>query len=101
MYQMFWVWAPQLHYPWSGSVAQEIELERFFNAIPARAGDRRVERRVFVDVASYGTQLGWITDVLLDAMRSATPASEQATDALRKLRLAAERIEAIKLKADG
>jgi hypothetical protein len=92
---MFWVWAPQLHYPWSGSVAQEIDLEQFFNAIPAHAGDRWVERRAF-DVASYGRQLGWITDVLLDAAEAAAPTSERATAALHMLRTAAREIEEIK-----
>jgi hypothetical protein len=48
-------------------------------------------------VASYGTQLGWITDVLLDAAEAGgTPTSERATAALHMLRKAAREIEELK-----
>ena len=100
MYPMQWFWAPQLHFPWSGGVAQQIELDRFFDAIPPEAGDGKIERKAF-DVASYGRQLGWISEVLLDLAKAAPPSSSHAREALQNLVEANEAIQLIKRAQDG
>lgn len=100
MYPMQWFWAPQLHFPWSGGVAQQIELDRFFDAIPPEAGDGKIERKAF-DVASYGRQLGWISEVLLDLAKTAPPSSSQAREALQNLVEANEQIQHIKRAEDA
>lgn len=101
MYPMQWFWAPQLHFPWSGGVAQQIELDRFFDAIPPAAGDGKIERKAF-DVASYGRQLGWISEVLLDLAKTAPPSSSsQAREALQNLVEANEEIQRIKLAGEA
>ncbi|MBA5604860.1 hypothetical protein H3H36_05725 [Duganella sp. FT3S] len=97
---MQWFWAPQLHFPWSGGVAQQIELDRFFDAIPPDAGDGKIERKAF-DVASYGRQLGWISEVLLDLAETAPPSSGQAREALQNLVEANDAIQRIKRAQDA
>lgn len=68
MFPWFWFhWAPQLHFPLSGAVTQDI-----ISGIRPAAGDAGIERAVF-DVASYGRQLGWLTEVLLGEQSDATP----------------------------
>ncbi len=86
----FWCWAPQFHLPWSGSVAQTIEPHTtwFADLIHPGSGNARVERKAF-DKASYGTQLEWITEVLLDAAATQPPASaeaQRARDCLTRLK---------------
>lgn len=93
MFPLFWHWSPQFFLPWSGSVRQDIELDRFFSAIPPAAGDGAVEEAAFKR-ASYGSQLGWITEVLLETMKE-VPADEKSP--LGKLRLANADIQRIKL----
>ncbi|MET0265027.1 MAG: hypothetical protein ABW202_05385, partial [Duganella sp.] len=60
-------WSPQIHFPWSGGVAQHIEpdLNWFSHWITPGAGNAGIEEKAFTDVASYGKQLGLITEVLL------------------------------------
>jgi hypothetical protein len=97
MFPLFWNWSPQYFLPWSGSVKQDIELDRFFNAIPPSAGDGRIEEAAFKR-ASYGSQLGWLTEVLLETMKD-VPADEKS--ALGKLRLANADIQRLKLARRG
>ncbi|MET0321414.1 MAG: hypothetical protein ABW069_11895 [Duganella sp.] len=67
-------WSPQFHFPWSGGVQQRIDpdFNWFAHWITPGAGNPSVEERAFTDVASYGMQLGLITDVLL-ALEQKTP----------------------------
>ncbi|CAN7651422.1 hypothetical protein LJR289_004949 [Pseudoduganella sp. LjRoot289] len=97
MFPLFWHWSPQFFLPWSGSVKQDIELDRFFSAIPPAAGDGALERAAFKR-ASYGSQLGWITEVLLETMKD-VPADEKSP--LGKLRLANADIQRLKLARRG
>ena len=95
---IFW-WAPslRLQLPLGGDVTQEIEpsLSWFFDAIPPSAGNGRIERRAF-DTASYGRQLGWITEVLIGlAERDGVP-DGQAAESLQKLQRIRAEIERIK-----
>jgi|EP01034_Spumella_vulgaris_P022537 hypothetical protein len=94
MFPLFWNLSPQFFLPWSGSVRQDIELDRFFSAIPRSAGDGGIEEAAFKR-ASYGSQLGWITEVLLETMKD-VPADEKSP--LGKLRLANADIQRMKLQ---
>ncbi|WP_200946849.1 MULTISPECIES: hypothetical protein [unclassified Roseateles] len=97
MYPWFWLWAPQLHLPFSGDVAQDIEprLDWFFNGIRPEAGAARIEARVF-DVASYGRQLGAITDALIDLAERLPADVVAGSEPLKALRVIRDRIESVK-----
>jgi hypothetical protein len=97
MFPWFWFFAPQIHFPWSGSVAQQIapETDWFFTGIAPGAGDAQIERRAFA-VATYGKQLGLITEVLLDLAQQVAPTSPKARESVA--RLAAIRAEIDNLK---
>jgi hypothetical protein len=97
MFPWIWWWAPTVHLPWSGNVAQAIEPDTdwFFGAIPRDAGDGRIEKQAF-ELASYGRQLGLITEVLLGLCAERAPADPQAQASLAELRDIAARIEALK-----
>lgn len=97
MFPWFWLWAPQLRLPFSGDVVQDIEprLDWFFAGIKPEAGNARIEARAF-DVASYGHQLGVITDALID-MAERLPAEVMAgSEPLKQLRDIRDRVEAVK-----
>lgn len=97
MFPWLWFWSPTLHLPFSGSVAQQIEPDTqwFFAGIPAQAGNGQIEKKAF-DVASYGSQLGWITEVLLAQVKPGSMDADQAAGALGKLEKAHAEIEAVK-----
>lgn len=90
-------WAPQLHFPFGGSVAQRIEPNTnwFFDSIARTAGDPTIERKAF-EVASYGRQLGLISEVLIDLASNTAPQTAQAKKSLVRLREIQSRIEALK-----
>jgi hypothetical protein len=88
------LWAPQFHFPWSGAVAQAIDpdVTWFSQMIKQGAGYARIERRA-INLASYGKQLGLITEVLLEqGQRDGAPDSAS----LRELKAIRARIEDIK-----
>lgn len=97
MYPWLWFWAPQFHFPFSGSVAQRIEPDTrwFFAGISPEAGNGEVERQIF-DVASYGRQLGLITEVLLSQASKDTIAPEQAAQSLARLKGVYREVEGVK-----
>jgi hypothetical protein len=97
MFPWFWWWAPQVHWPFSGDVVQDIapDTRWFFGAIPPQAGVGEVERKVF-ETASYGRQLGLITEVLLALAEDAQWKTAEAADKHRRLKALAARIEAVK-----
>jgi hypothetical protein len=97
MFPWLWFWAPQVHFPWSGSVAQHIapDVDWFFDAIRPGAGDARIERQAF-DVASYGKQLGLITEVLLELAQQAPKATPRAQASIARLQQIQAAIEDIK-----
>ncbi|MBB3176264.1 hypothetical protein [Variovorax sp. Sphag1AA] len=78
-------------------MAQQIEPDTnwFFAGIPPSAGNGLLEKKAF-DVASYGRQLGWITEVLLAAKGSDVVAPGKADVSLQKLEAAYVEIEAVK-----
>ena len=97
MFPWFWLhWAPQLHFPLSGAVTQDI-----FSGIRPTAGDADVERAVY-DVASYGKQLGWLSEVVLGQQPDATPeCATQGRAALRCLQSLADEVAVIKDRQRG
>lgn len=97
MFPWIWFWAPQVHWPFSGAVTQDIAPETFFGAIPASAGDARVERRAF-ELASYGRQLGWLTEALLAQSGRGGVSGADGDAALDKLTALRGRIETLKVE---
>jgi peptidoglycan hydrolase CwlO-like protein len=97
MFPWFWYFAPQVHFPWSGSVAQHIapDTDWFFAGIAPEAGDARIEQQAFA-VASYGRQLGLITEVLLDLAAQVVPASPKARESVSRLQAIRAEIEQLK-----
>lgn len=97
MMPWLWFYAPQLHLPWSGDVAQRIapSTRWFFDGIRPEAGDGEVERQVF-EQASYGKQLGWITEVLTDLAAQRPPQTPQGRASLQRLQALRETVERIK-----
>jgi hypothetical protein len=93
----FFFWAPQLTLPFGGSVAQRIEPDTrwFFNGITPGAGDPEIERKAF-DVASYGRQLGLLTEVLTDLAAQAPPTTARGRKSLQRLHEIQARIEQLK-----
>lgn len=101
MFPWLWLWAPQLHLPWSGSVEQDIHPNTnwFAQNIKGQSGDAEIERVAFA-IASYGKQLGLITEVLIaTAEQSAAksgPLSDEAAQALQRLKVIKQAIDAVK-----
>jgi hypothetical protein len=97
MLPWFWFWAPQLHLPWSGNVTQDIEPNTswFFRGIEPTAGNASIEQKAF-GVASYGRQLGLITEVLIEVARSNKGLSKSAARSLQRLEAIRQEIEQIK-----
>lgn len=97
MVPWFWFWAPQFHFPFSGSVAQRIEPDTrwFFAGIPPEAGNGAVEKEIF-DVASYGRQLGLITEVLLSQAAPGTIPPAEAARSLGRLQDVYREVETVK-----
>lgn len=99
MFPWLWYWSPVLHFPWSGNVAQDIEpyTNWFSSLIPPEAGDAAIEKQAFA-VASYGRQLGLITEVLLDMAVKSGPTSEKVQPTLDALKKIKADIDALKAK---
>lgn len=87
MVPWLWVWAPHLQLPLSGNVTQDIDpvVELFNGQTDRDRGDPQIEQRAF-RVASYGKQLGLITDVLVAMADEAPPKGEVGQDALTRLK---------------
>lgn len=100
MLPWFWFWSPQLHFPFSGSVAQDIApaTEWFFGSIQPQAGNGALEQRIHEGVASYGRQLGLVSEVLLSLAGDASINPEQARASLARLQEIRREIEAVKAK---
>jgi hypothetical protein len=92
-----WLWAPQFHFPWSGAVAQTIDPSTswFAQHIQPAAGDAAIEEKAFA-LASYGKQLGLITELLIELAEGAPSLSAQATESLETLRGLQRQIDQIK-----
>lgn len=97
MYPWLFLWAPQLQLPFSGDVAQRIEprTQWFFDGIDTGSGDPVIERKAF-EVATYGRQLGLITELLLDMAAQTPPRTRAGREARQRLQKIQAEIERIK-----
>jgi hypothetical protein len=79
--------------PLSGDVSQRITAPWFSPTVNVNyAGDPVIEDRVVTEVASYGRQLGWLTEIALALAKNQPPPKET----LMRLEKASKDIEAIK-----
>ena len=83
------------NFPLSGNVTQEIEPDWFFGTIDPEAGDSETEKEIFFKVASYGKQLGMITEVLL-SIADELQVDSKNVKSLSELRELQAKIESIK-----
>jgi len=95
MLPWLWLYAPQISWPLSGAVTEAISTDAFFRGIKPGAGVPAVEQQVF-EQASYGKQLGWLMDVLVEAVDPATLRSPDARAALVSLKKLRAKVEQIK-----
>ena len=98
MYPWLWFWAPQIHFPFSGALSQTVEPNTswYFGAIAPRAGNGAMEEHIATDVASYGRQLGLITEVLLSLTNGDTIDAKKAEESLKRLKKIYHEIEQAK-----
>src|SRR6187399_2166569 len=76
---MWWLnFNPQFNWPFSGSVVQDIHP-----SLLARAGNDETELRVLREVASYGRQIGVLSDLVLASRSGCRPVSSTTTPAMR------------------
>jgi hypothetical protein len=88
-YDPFWIF----RWPFSGNVNERITAPWFSPSLTVTyAGDARIEDRVVTEVASYGKQLGWLTEIAIALAKKQDPPA----DTLRLLEKAAAAIETIK-----
>ena len=97
MYPWLWLWAPHVEFPLSGNVTQDIEpvANLFAKSRDPDAGSPKIEQKAF-EVASYGKQLGLITEVLIQIAEEALPAKGKANKSLQRLKAIAVEIEKVK-----
>lgn len=91
---MWWLnFNPQFNWPFSGSVVQDIHP-----SLLARAGNDETELRVLREVASYGRQIGVLSDLVLWLAKQlpAESLDDDARHALGQLEDLTRRIERIK-----
>ena len=84
---------PEVHWPFSGSVTQDIHP-----SLLAKAGSDEIEVRALREVASYGKQIGVLSDLLLAVVASTRPKdlSDEGKHALDQLRTMVTDIRRIK-----
>src|SRR5476649_2370891 len=78
-------------WPFSGNVNQRITTPWFSPTINI-AGDAAIEERVVTDVASYGKQIGWLSEIVLELAKK----SELKGETVTRLEKAVEKIKLIK-----
>ena len=95
MLPWLWIFAPTAYWPLSGAVMQDLSPDAFFRGIKPGAGVPGIEQRVF-EQASYGKQLGWLIDVLVDGIDPGELKSPEARGSLASLIALKAKIERIK-----
>jgi len=97
MYPWLWLWAPHVEFPLSGNVTQDIEpvANLFSKSINPEAGNPKIEQKAF-EVASYGQQLGLITEVLIEIAEKALDHKGKDNESLQRLKWIKEEIEKLK-----
>jgi hypothetical protein len=88
-YDPFWIF----RWPFSGNVNERITAPWFSPSLTVNyAGDAKIEDRVVTEVASYGKQLGWLTEIAIALAKKQDPPA----DTLRLLENAVAAIDTIK-----
>ena len=97
MYPWLWLWAPRIELPWSGDVVQDIEPNTswFFGSIKPEAGNAKIEQKAFA-VASYGKQLGLITELLVSMAEKQSALDPRVSGSLKELKRIQGEVELIK-----
>lgn len=97
MFPWFWMWAPQIHFPLSGDVEQDIapSLDWFFSGINPQAGIGNIEKGVF-EKYSYGKQLGMILDVLVPSIDQSALKTKEAKQSFTDLKTLHKDIKKVK-----
>ena len=97
MFPWLWIFALQTYWPLSGAVSQDLATDAFFRGIRPGAGVPAIERQVF-EQALHGKQLGWLSDVVIEAIDANALRSAGAREALASLRTLHGRVERIKIE---
>ena len=97
MYPWLWFWAPHIEFPLSGNVTQDIEpiVSLFNGTTDSEAGNPQIEQKAFRK-ASYGKQLGLITEVLISVAERTLSDKGESSASLQELKRIREAIEQIK-----
>jgi hypothetical protein len=97
MYPWLFCWSPSFYLPWSGNVAQKIEPNTIFDCISPNAGNGEIEQKVFCDIASYGKQIGLISEILLHLIdNNDVKLTKEATQKINILKQLSQKIEEVK-----
>ena len=83
------------NFPLSGNVTQRLDPDWFFDTIDSEVGDSEIEKEIFLEVASYGKQIGMLTEVLL-AIADELNLNDENITSLSELKQLQAKIEAIK-----
>ena len=83
------------NFPLSGNVNQRIDPDWFFSIIDSEVGDSEIEKEIFLKVASYGKQIGMLTEVLISIADEINIKSENIKT-LSELKELQDKVEAIK-----
>lgn len=89
----FSYWFKEVYLPLSGAVEQDINAWANFLSPQFEfnfAGDKVIERKVIGNIASYGTQLGLLSKIVLELSKSSK------SEDVAELRTLVEKIEAVK-----
>ena len=79
-------WQQVVRLPWSGEVDQHIAPSLFSTSINVRGlGEPKLEQQIFTEVATYGKQLGELTDVVLSLAEAANLADCHALKELKAI----------------
>ena len=82
--------------PLSGNVAEKISAPWFSPSLTVNyAGDPAVEERVVNEIASYGSQIGWLNDVVLALAKNAQLPAPLA-ETVQRMTDTANKIEELK-----
>ncbi|HEY7373210.1 MAG TPA: hypothetical protein VIF57_13690 [Polyangia bacterium] len=95
MFPWLWINATKIRFPLSGEVAQDLSTDTFFQGIKPGAGVPAIEKQAF-DQASYGKQLGWLTDVVLGALPEGAMGTPEARVARKRLEDLSAKIRVMK-----
>jgi hypothetical protein len=72
-YDPFWIF----RWPFSGNVNERVTAPWFSPSLTVNyAGDAKIEDRVVTEVASYGKQLGWLTEIAIALAKKQDPPAD-------------------------